>query len=159
MSYQNISATLPDATIVSIKNLATQARVLLPFLQTLTAGDRIGLYKMGPKRLAWVMECLQAAKNHPEILPPHFKLAEFEQKYELARALADLRAVFKSLFTDVDDTTMGVGSEAATKASAVMGYVDAAAKTEPGLKSVAESLHAFFARADEAAKADVAAVK
>jgi len=156
MPYQKITGSLTDGTVTQIKDFAAQARVLLPFLQTLTADDRMGLYKMGPKRLAWVMECLQAANNHPEVLPTFFKTAEFQRRFELARALADLRAVFKSLHTDLDDTTMGAGSEAANDASSVMGYMDAAAKTQPGLKSVAESLHTYFARANEAAEAEPA---
>jgi hypothetical protein len=159
MSYQKITGSLTDEAIAGIKDLAAQARVLMPFLQTLTAGDRIELYKMGPKRLAWVMECLQAAKNHPEVLPSFFKTEEFEKSYELARDMADIRAVFKSLFTDVDDTTMGVGSEAATHASAVMGFMDAGAKTQPGLKSVSESLHTYFAHANDATKTDDVPVK
>lgn len=154
-----MSIALADETITGIKALAAQARALMPFLQTLTANDRIGLYKMGPKRLAWVMECLQAAKNHPEVLPSFFQTAEFERSYELARDLSDIRATFKSLYTDVDDTTMGAGSEAASHASAVMGFMDAAAKTQPGLKSVSESLHTYFAHASDTIKSDEVPVK
>lgn len=98
MPYQNISAELTAADVASIKLLTQNARALMPFLQTLQASDRIGLYKMGPKRLAWVDECLKAARNHPEILPSYFKLVEFEKDYALAGTLADLREVFKALF-------------------------------------------------------------
>ena len=150
MPYQNISAALTEANIQAIKDLAAQARTLMPFLQTLTSAERMKFYKMGPKRLAWVQECLNAAKNNPGVLPGYFKVAEFEKDFELAKVMADLREVFKSLVSDVDDTTMGVGKEAATAASDVMGFVDAAAETEPGLKSVAEKLHSFFERANEA---------
>lgn len=148
MPYQNISATLTEANIQAIKDCATQARGLMPFLQTLEGKDRVGLFKMGPGRLAWVGACLDAAKNHPGVLPGYFKPEEFSKDYELARALADLRGIFESLFTDINDTTMGVGSEAATAASKVMGWVDDAAKTEPGLRSVAANLHDLYQRAN-----------
>jgi hypothetical protein len=151
MPYQNISATLTDAVINQIKDHAAQARVLMPFLQTLSTDERMKFYKMGPKRLAWVQACIDAAKNHPEVLPTYFKVEEFEKDFALARALADIRGVYQSLCTDIDDTTMGVGKEAATAASQVMGWVDDAAKSQPGLKSVAESLHEFFQQANAAA--------
>lgn len=54
---------------------------------------------------------------------------------------------------------MGAGSEAANDTSAVMGYTDAGAKTQPGLKSGSEPLHTHFARANEAAKTAAAPVK
>ncbi len=151
MPYQNISAVLSNSNIQALKDHAAQARLLLPFLQTLSSNERVGLYKMGAKRLAWVDECLKAAKNHPEVLPGYFKIEEFEKSFVLARALADLREVYKSLFTDMDDTTMGVGSQAAKAASDVMGHIDAAADSQPGLKSVSETLHAFFQQANVAA--------
>jgi hypothetical protein len=122
-------------------------------LQTLQAKDRIGLYKMGKGRLAWVDECLKAARNNPGILPGYFKVDEFEKDFELARALADIRSVYESLFTDLNDTTMGVGSEAAKASSQVMGWVDDAAKTEPELRSVAETLHNLYQQANTASGA------
>jgi hypothetical protein len=157
MAYQNISATLTDAVINQIKDHAAQARALMPFLQTLSTDERKKFYKMGPKRLAWVQACLDAAKNHPEVLPTYFKVGEFEKDFELARVLADIRSVYESLFTDLDDTTMGVGKESTGAASQVMGWVDDAAKTEPGLKSVSDSLHEFFTQANAAAQAAAAA--
>jgi hypothetical protein len=149
MAYQNISATLTEEVINQIKDHAAQARALMPFLQTLSSAERMKFYKMGPKRLAWVQACIDAAKNHPEVLPTYFKIGEFEKDFTLARALADIRGVYNSLFTDMDDTTMGVGKECTAAASKVMGWVDDGAKTEPGLKSVADSLHEFFQQAND----------
>lgn len=158
MPYQNISAALTDANIQAIKDHAGQARTLMPFLQTLTAQDRIGLFKMGQGRLAWAEAGLEAAKNHPEILPGYFKVEEYEKDFDLARALADIRGVYESLFTDINDTTMGVGSEAANASSKVMGWVDDAAKTEPGLRSVAANLHDLYQRANAAGTTPAPAV-
>ena len=123
---------------------------MLPFLQTLTSQERVRLYKMGPQRLAWVQACLAAAKDNPNVLPPSFEVDEFAQDFELANTLATLRTVFQQLFQDTDDTTMGVGSEAAQAASDLMGYVDQAADKNPGLKTISEQLHAFFQRANAA---------
>jgi len=152
MPYQNISASLTETEINDLKAQVAAIRVKLPFLQTLTKDERIKFYKMGPQRLAWVQECLAAARNNPDALPKTFKVEEFARDFELAKVLADLRMVFKQLFEDADDTTMGAGNEAARAASDVMGYIDQAADTVPGLKTVAEKLHSFFERANAAAK-------
>lgn len=159
MPYQDISAELSAADVQAIKDAVALIREKLPFLQTLTGQDRVRLYKMGPQRLAWVDECLTAARNHPEVLPPTFKVAEFEKDYALAGTLAEVRSVLDGLAADVDDTTMGVGSEAARAASDVMGYIDAAAGTNPGLRTAAQSLHTFFQRANAASTKPAVAAK
>ena len=51
----------------------------------------------------------------------------------------------QQLASEIEDTQMGVGSEALTSANAVYDLVKNAAKRSPGLKPIAEQLGAQFA--------------
>jgi hypothetical protein len=150
MSNPDINVSLSDADVQKIKDIIGQVRAAMPFLITLTTKDRMGKYKMGPQRLAWVQACVNAASNHPEVLPGFFKQDQYAASYDTSQAMADIREVLRSLLSDVEDTTMQVGSQAASGSSSVMGWIDAGADTEPGLKSVSASLHEFFQRANAA---------
>lgn len=147
MANHNISAELTDEQLQSIKAALATIRTALPFLITLTKEERRSLYKMKDQRLAFVAEAITAAENHGQALPGTFRVAEFQKDFALARVLAEVRALLGSLYADVDDTTMAVGSEAMLAATAVRRYVTEGAKTTPGLKATADRLAEFFERA------------
>lgn len=146
MPYQNISAQLSVADLQAIKDAVSTIRAKLPFLVTLTAQERRQLFKMGDKSLGFVQNSLTAARNNPDILPASFNTQEFAKDVALATALTEVDALLSQLASEVDDTLLAVGSEAIGSGTTVYEYVKAAAKTTPGLKSVAAQLGERFRR-------------
>lgn len=159
MPYQNISAEVSDADLQAVKTALETVRQKLPFLVTLTPAERRHLFKMGDKSLAFVQNSLQAARNNPGILPASFDLPGFERDVKLAVVLNDVVGSLRQMTSQVDDTLLGVGSEAMNAATEVYGYVKAAVRKTPGLKPVATQLGERFkkARAGGAAAAATAA--
>lgn len=140
MPYQNISTTLSEADLQEIKAALQTIQQKLPFLITLTVEERRSLFKMGNKRLSFVKDSLMAAQSNPDILPASFNLEEFVKDYELASSLNEVLLGLQQLTEQVDDTLMAVGSEAINSGLSVYDYVKAAAKKNPGLKTIADQL-------------------
>ncbi|MEQ9670475.1 hypothetical protein [Coleofasciculus sp. G2-EDA-02] len=144
MSYQNISASLTDTDLEEINTALQTIEQKLPFLITLSPKERHDLYKMGDKSIAFVHNSLNAAQTNPGILPTNFNTEELERDYQLALRLSELLIRLQQLAEKVDDTLIAVGSEAMKSSLTVYDYVKMAAKTTPGLKSVAEQLKERF---------------
>lgn len=144
MSYQNISASLSEADIESIKDALNTIQETLPFLVNLTNDERRRLLKMGDKSLAFVSNSVTAAQSNRDILPASFDVEEFARDYQLAIALSDVLIQLRQLAEQVDDTLMAVGSEAMTSSLSVYDYVKTAAKRSPGLKVLAGQLGERF---------------
>jgi hypothetical protein len=157
MPYQNISATVSDATIQSIKDAVASIQQKLPFLISLTPDERKAIFKTGPNSLSFVENALQAAENNPDIFPKSFDADEFESDVNLFAALTDINTVVAQLASEIDDTRMAVGGEAMQEATEVYNYVKAAVKKSPGLKPVADQLGARFQKAGKPAPAAAAA--
>ena len=155
MSYHNISAQISESVLGEIKTCLNDARSRMPFLVTLSGSERRKLFKLGQKSLAFVEDSLVAAKNHPEILPASFDLVEYEKDVRLAIALHEVLMELEKFAAEVDDTEMAVGSEALDESREVYGYVKAASRRVPGLKSLAAQLGTRFVRSsrDQAAAA------
>nr|VFJ77562.1 MAG: hypothetical protein BECKFW1821C_GA0114237_11298 [Candidatus Kentron sp. FW] len=156
MPYQNIDAALSPADIKAIKNAVETILQKLPFLVSLTAQERKSLFKAGPDSISFLQNAMNAAEDHPGILPASFSIPAFKNDVELFTALTDVNTVIASLASEVDDTRLAVGSEAMQEASQVYTYVKAAAKTTPGLKPVAEQLGERFKQAKKKKKPDAA---
>lgn len=140
MPYQNITASLSQNDIQEIKAALDTIQQKLPFLINLTADERRSLVKMGDKSLAFVNNSLNAAQANRNILPVSFDVEEFVRDYQLAVTLTELLTGLRQLEEKMDDTLMAVGSEAMSSSLTVYNYVKTAAKTTPGLKTVAEQL-------------------
>ena len=151
MPYENISATVSDATIQAIKDAVTTIQQKLPFLISLTADERKGIFKTGPNSLSFVQNALQAAENNPDIFPKSFDADEFSSDVDLFAALTDINTVVAQLASEIDDTRLAVGGEAMQEATEVYNYVKAAVKKSPGLKPVADQLGARFQKASNPA--------
>nr|VFJ42712.1 MAG: hypothetical protein BECKFW1821A_GA0114235_100254 [Candidatus Kentron sp. FW] len=152
MPYQNIDATLSPADVKAIKAAVDTIEQKLPFLVNLTPKERKALFKAGPDSVSFLQNALDAARDHPNILPPTFDTPAFQHDVELFTAMTDVDAVIAALAAEVDDTRMAVGGEAMQEASQVYTYVKAAAKTTPGLKAVAEQLGERFKQAKKKKK-------
>jgi len=152
MPYQNIDAVISPADLQAVRDAFATISQKLPFLVTLTAEERRRLFKSGPDSLSFVENALAAAKNNPEILPASFDNAGFKKDVELFALLTDLNTRAASVASQLDDTRLAVGSEAMQAASLVYKYVQAGAKTTPGLKPVADQLGERFKRAGKQTK-------
>jgi hypothetical protein len=146
MPYQNISVTLPAPDVTTIKNGITAIEVLLPFRVNLSDAERKSLPKTGLGRVGFVQQALAYAKDHPEILPPSFNTAEFEKDVVLFTQLTEILALLKGLTNGVDDTTLGVGSEAMRAALHFYELLKTAAKNNPGLQPLVDELARTFKR-------------
>lgn len=134
MGYQNIDAVISPADLQAVRDAFATILQKLPFLVTLTAEERRRLFKAGPNSLAFVENALTAAKDHPTILPASFDSAGVKKDVELFAVLTELNSLAASVASQIDDTRMAVGSEAIQEGSQVYKYVQAGAKTTPGLK-------------------------
>ena len=150
MPLHNISAQVSEADLQAIKDAVNAIRQKLPFMTVLSNDERRSLFKMGDQRMAFVQNARGAAENNPDIFPRSFSVPEFAKDVELTSTLREVRTVVSQLASDIDDTTMAVGSEAANAAAKVYEYVKAAADSSPGLKPVAEQLGEAFKRAGSA---------
>ncbi|MCG8367745.1 MAG: hypothetical protein MJA27_30980 [Pseudanabaenales cyanobacterium] len=157
MPYHNISAELSNSDVAQIKDAIDTIQKKMPFLVNLTTEERRRLFKMGGKSLGFVSNSLNAAQANPDILPASFDLSEMSRDYQLATTLTDLLSNLQQLTEKVDDTLLAVGSEAMNSSLSVYDYVKAAAKRQPGLKSVAAQLgERFKSLRNRAEKAEVA---
>lgn len=151
MGYQNIDAVISAADLQAVRDAFETIVQKLPFLVTLTAEER-RLFKAGSDSLSFVEKALTTAKDYPTILPASFDNAGFKKDVELFAALTELNSLAASVVSQIDDTRMAVGREAIQEGSQVYKYVQAGAKTTPGLKTVADQLGERFKRAGKKTK-------
>ena len=144
MKYRNISASLSNEDIVAIKEGIKAIVEKLPFLINLTPYERRLGFKMGNKSIAFVEEALDAAKRNPSILPPEFKIEDFDQDYRLAKDLDDLLTMLAQVVEKVSNTAMAAGIEAFEAALDVYRQVKISSKCMPGMQVVAKKLGARF---------------
>jgi len=144
MPYQNIEAVLSDTDLAEIKTAIATIQSKMPFLVNLSIDERRRLYKMGDKRLAFVLNSLTAAKNNRGILPTSFDFDGYVKDCELTTSLTDVLTSLQQLTEQVDDTLMAVGSEAMGSSLTVYEYVKTAAKKTAGLKTISDQLGTLF---------------
>nr|VFK51914.1 MAG: hypothetical protein BECKTC1821D_GA0114238_11462 [Candidatus Kentron sp. TC] len=147
MPYQNIDASLSPEDIEAIKVAFQTILEKLPFLVNLTPKERRSLFKTGVDSVSFIENALNAAQDHPDILPATFKTEELKSDVDLFSVLTDIGTIAASVASEIDDTRLAVGSEAMEKGTQVYNYVKTAAKTTPGLKPVADQLGQRFKKA------------
>jgi hypothetical protein len=144
MSYQNISAVVPQADVDAIKAAITTINTKLPFLIALDAQERKELFKLGPKSADFVQDASAAVSSFPNILPPSFDKVEYGKDTALFKVLGDIKIQLDSLCEKLDNTYMAVGSEAMIASLEVYAYVQTATDRTPGLQTVADKLKERF---------------
>ena len=144
MSYANISATMVQADIDTVKTALGTINTKMPFLVTLEPDERKSLFKLGPKSADFVSDASTAVNNFPNILPTTFDKTEYGKDTTLFKVLADLKFLVDSLKEKLDNTYMAVGSEAMIASLEVYAYVQTAADRTPGLQTVADKLKDRF---------------
>ncbi len=147
MPNPNISAELTDANMQALADAEAAARaVLAGFLVSLTADEKLRLFKLGDKGLPYVMDCLTAAQNYPTALPASFPVPEFAKDVALFQRLDLTHTRFANLLKAISDTMTVVGSEANRAATQAYGYLQTGADTIPGLRAVVDELAARWDR-------------
>lgn len=152
MPYQNIDASITPADLQAIKDDFASVLRKLPFLINLTKQERQSLPKAGPDSVSLVENSLTASRAHADILPASFDSAGFKNDVDLFLALTELATLAASVFSQIDDTRLAVGSEAFQSATEVYKYVQTASKKTPGLKTVADQLGERFKKASKKTK-------
>lgn len=141
------SASLSEEDVTAIKAGFAVADTKMPFMQTLTEPERASLVKLGPERLSFVENGLQAAQNNPKVLSQSLDAANYASLLDVFQNLTDIETIAEQTATKIRDTKMVIGDILMQYASDVKKYVVTASATNPGLKPVADQLAVLFEKA------------
>ena len=149
MSTQNqISVVIPQTVIDAVKAKLQQCKTeLAPYLQSLTAEERMELFKMGNKTVATVQKTKSYVVTNPEFVPSYMDTAEFLKDESVVSQLNPIANLASQLTSDVSDTVMLSGSEALQSAMLYYGQVkEAHKKGVTTAKPIYEDLSERFAK-------------
>ena len=130
ISENLISAEVSSDDRKAIMEAIAAIRARLPFLVDLSNEERDLLPKMGEQTHSFVMKLLELAKQHPELFPKEFNLAEFQKDVELYNNLFPLLNSLKQLNQLVSDTLVAVGSDIYTEALEAYTYAQSSGKAQ-----------------------------
>lgn len=153
MSYQNIDATLSAADAQAVTDALNTIKEKLSFRVTLSNEERKSLFKTGASRLSLVVDAAAIVQNFANIFPSTFDTAALLRDVALFQKLNEIKLQIDSLASQVDDTCVALGSEAAQQALQVYDYGKAAQDTVPGLRPLVEQLGQHFERSRKPASA------
>ena len=144
---------LTARAVEAAKSSLRAAREGMTFLAALTTQERKAARRLTPANLRLMEEALEAARQHPGILPASMDLAHFSGEVETCRELQSLLKALQELCSDVQDTLAVRGKEANGTTLQVRVMVKTVAKTKPtpGLKLLARRLYPRSARGPEKA--------
>lgn len=149
MSTQNqISIEIPQTVIDGVlQKLQDCKNDLAPYLQGLTADERISIFKMGDKTVATVQKTKSYVDTNPEFVPAYMDKTEFLRDEAVVSQLNPIANLASQLTTDVEDTVMIAGSEALYSALLYYGQVkEASNKGIPTAKPIYEDLSKRFSK-------------
>jgi hypothetical protein len=149
MSTQNqISIEIPQAVIDTVTQKLQECKTALaPFLQGLTADERLSMFKMGDKTVATVQKTKSYVETNPEFVPSYMDKAEFLKDEAVVSLLNPLNNLAAQLSSDLNDTIMLAGSEAIQNALLYYGQVrEAHNKGIVTAKPIYEDLSQRFTR-------------
>ena len=149
MSSQNqISIDIPQAVIDEVTDKLQECKTALaPFLQGLTAEERLSLFKMGDKTVATVQKVKSYMDTNPEFIPAYMNKTEFLKDEKVVTQLNPIANLAKQLTSDVEDTVMLTGSEALQESMLYYGQVkEATSKGVPTAKPIYEDLKQRFSK-------------
>lgn len=145
----NETTIIPAEVITQATDLVTQLNTLLaPYMQALTADQRHGILKMGPKTIDFVNKAFDYAGSYPQFAPQFMNRKELGDDVTVVDGLTQIEQPVVNLATQLDDTIMMAGSEAYVAALMYYNSVKAAAKNNvPGAKAIYDDLKIRFERA------------
>jgi phage gpG-like protein len=149
MSTNNqISIVIPQNILNEVTSKLQECKTALaPYLQGLTADDRITMLKLGNKTVATVQKTKSYLDTNPEFAPAYMDKAEFLKDEATATQLSPIENLAHQLATDISDTIMLAGSEALYAALLYYGQVkEAHHKGIATAKPIYEDLSQRFAK-------------
>lgn len=102
--------------------------------------------RLGMAGVGYVRECLNAAHQHPDVLPATFDVAEFEKDIRLIESLEPLMTKLNELAQMLNDTRLRLGQEAMDQAGVVYDSVKLHAKRNSELNQLVAQLKGFHQR-------------
>ena len=96
--------------------------------------------RLGGKKLRLVENRLVAARQHQDLLPPKFDLAQFEKDAAETFALSEFLAELDAIYTDITDTLLAVGNRATVAAATAYGHIRVGSTTAERLKRTVQKL-------------------
>jgi hypothetical protein len=115
-------------------------------LLILAPNERRAKRSLGQSGVGYVRECLNAAQQHPEMLPSVFNVSEFEKDVRLLESMEPLTAKLNELSQMFADTRMRLGQEALEQAGVVYDAVKTHTKRNNDLKPLESRLKEFYKR-------------
>lgn len=157
MLTKHVEGTLSQTEAQDLLTRVNALEDALPFLIDLNLDERKAMVKFGDKSQAFVNNAADLVRQHPEILPPAFDLAAFEQEVDLLAALLPIRHALENLLGRLQDTTYALGSDTYTASLHIYTYAKTANLMTGALEDAMDDLGKRFARrapVKAAAKAD-----
>lgn len=149
MSTSNqINIEIPQDVLAEVTQKLQECKTALaPYLQGLTADQRMTLFKMGDKTVATVQKVKDYLATNPEFAPSYMDQDEFLKDEAVVTALNPVANLAQQLSTDLEDTLMLAGSEALAAALLYYGTVkEASSKGIVTAKPVYDDLSQRFIR-------------
>lgn len=149
MSTNNqISVVIPQQVIDEVTQKFQECRAsLAPYLQGLTAEQKMELFKMGDKTVATVQKVKSYTNTNPEFAPTYMDQGEFGKDETVVSQLNPLANLAVQFASDLQDTVMLAGSEALVAAMLYYGSVkEAASKGVVTAKPIYEDLSKRFSK-------------
>ncbi len=106
-----IDITLSTEQVASGQAAITALNVALPYLISLTPMGRKKILKMGERTEGFVRTALEAATQHPGVIPETLDLAKLNRDLALRENLAGMELALGSLLQKVRDTRIVAGSD------------------------------------------------
>lgn len=140
-----VSATLDAAAITAIQGALQTIRTQLPFLIELPDAERQSIPKLGEKTVGFDEKCLAYIGTNPEFLPGFIDPAEVDKDRALRSQMQQFYPDLKTLFDQISDTLLVVGSEIYMADLAYYQAVrEAARRARPGAEVVYKDLATRF---------------
>lgn len=145
MSQNLLSLNFTDEQLLAVDNALAALEAALPGLISLTAEQRKGLARMGPKSEAFCRQTLTVLAQNPQIIPPSIDLAEAQADLAALERLRPRLARLQRLNERAEDTGDALGSD--VMAFALEGYaLLKVAGRNQGLEGLRKELSARFAK-------------
>ena len=145
MSQNLLSLSFTDEQLLAVDNALTALEAALPGLISLTADQRKGIARMGPKSEAFCRQTLTVLAQNPQVIPPSIDLAEAQADLAALERLHPRLARLQSLNERAEDTDDALGSD--VMAFALEGYaLLKVAGRNQGLEGLRKELSARFAK-------------
>ena len=130
-SANKVSISITEADLAEIQaGIQTLQTKLLPYLETLSPDERIGLPKMGDKTVGFVQETREYCKQNPDLAPQFLDVDALNIDVE---AFEQIRSLYQPLLQITDslwDSMLLSGSEAYSASLMFYNSVKNAAKSK-----------------------------